>query len=86
MASAMASPSLVLVPRPSSSMIAILWLSTFLSLKLTHRLISPSRVGITHLKMKAISRISNEKLDRFDSMLSSVVTLAKILSTIPKAA
>lgn len=69
MARAIDSPSLVLVPRPSSSMMVKLFSLTFLLEVLVRFYWSGD---IAYLRMKAISRISSEKVDIFASMLSSV--------------
>lgn len=83
-AKAIPNPSLVLVPRPSSSMTAMLSASTFLS---SCQSSSSKRYPRQHhLRINAISRISTENVDKLASMLSSVVVRANTLWMMGNAA
>jgi hypothetical protein len=83
MAMAIARPSRVLVPRPSSSMIARLSPSMFL---VAVRMCCQAQGSPSHRRMKAISLISREKLDILLSMLSSIDTRANSLRMIGNVA
>lgn len=73
MLNAIASPSLVLVPRPSSSMITRLFFPIFL------KTISGTSFQLFHqvyLSMNAVSLISDANVETLASIQSSIDTLA----------
>src|SRR3954465_11374829 len=72
---AMARPSRVLVPRPSSSMIARLFRSIFLDRSVS---VQEARTNEykDYLKINAVSLISDAKVETFASILSSIDTRA----------
>lgn len=79
MAMAMAKPSRVDVPRPSSSIIARLLPLIFLCQVMISIWERADHIAASYLKMKAISLISTEKVDIFASMQSSVEVREKRL-------
>jgi hypothetical protein len=82
---AIARPSRVLVPRPSSSMIARLFFPMFLSMIGSAWRLERFQTR-TYLRMNAVSRISEANVETLASMQSSIDTLANSRSTIGKDA